>query len=298
MTGWIKLHRKLLDSPIFQNEKLFKVFAYCLMKASHKEHTQLVGRRVVHLQKGQFVFGRKRASEELRLKESTVRDYVKLLEKLGTIDIKSDNKFSVITVVNWAIYQNDEEISDSKNDKKSTTNQHQMDSKSTTNQHQINTNKNVKNEKNDKNAKNEKNVVVGDDFATIYNLYQENIEQIPSPITTEKLTQDMDHYGKELVAYAIRKAALNNSHNYKFIDYLLKDWRKRNLTTIKAVEQYEQQRQEQKEQSYKPKVTQSREKTPEWLKNRNQEKETVNDDPEFEKLRLQFQKQLESDWDD
>lgn len=298
MTGWIKLHRKLLDSPIFQNEKLFKVFAYCLMKASHKEHTQLVGRRVVHLQKGQFVFGRKRASEELRLKESTVRDYVKLLEKLGTIDIKSDNKFSVITVVNWAIYQNDEEISDSKNDKKSTTNQHQMDTKSTTNQQQINTNKNVKNEKNDKNVKNEKNVVVGDDFATIYNLYQENIEQIPSPITTEKLTQDMDHYGKELVAYAIRKAALNNSHNYKFIDYLLKDWRKRNLTTIKAVEQYEQQRQEQKEQSYKPKVTQSREKTPEWLKNRDQEKETVNDDPEFEKLRLQFQKQLESDWDD
>ena len=251
MTGWIKLHRKLLDSPIFQNEKLFKVFAYCLMKASHKEHTQLVGRRVVHLQKGQFVFGRKRASEELRLKESTVRDYVKLLEKLGTIDIKSDNKFSVITVVNWAVYQNDEEISDSKNDKKSTTNQHQMDNKSTSNQQQINTNKNVKNVENDKNEKNEKNVVVGDDFATIYNLYQENIEQIPSPITTEKLTQDMDHYGKE-----------------------------------------------QKEQSYQPKVTQSREKTPEWLKNRNQEKETVNDDPEFEKLRLQFQKQLESDWDD
>lgn len=138
MTGWIKLHRKLLDSPIFQNEKLFKVFAYCLMKASHKEHTQLVGRRVVHLQKGQFVFGRKRASEELRLKESTVRDYVKLLEKLGTIDIKSDNKFSVITVINWAVYQNDEEISDSKNDKKPTTNQHQMDNKSTTNRQQIN----------------------------------------------------------------------------------------------------------------------------------------------------------------
>ena len=51
MTGWIKLHRKILDSPIFQNEKLFKVFAYCLMKASHKEHTQLVGRRVVHLKR-------------------------------------------------------------------------------------------------------------------------------------------------------------------------------------------------------------------------------------------------------
>ena len=101
MTGWIKLHRKLLDSPIFQNEKLFKVFAYCLMKASHKDHTQLVGRRVVELEKGQFVFGRKRASEELRLKESTVRDYIKLLENLGTIVVKSDNKFSVITAFDF-----------------------------------------------------------------------------------------------------------------------------------------------------------------------------------------------------
>lgn len=295
MTGWIKLHRKLLDSPIFQNEKLFKVFAYCLMKASHKEHTQLVGRRVVHLQKGQFVFGRKRASEELRLKESTVRDYVKLLEKLGTIDIKSDNKFSVITVVNWAIYQNDEEISDSKNDNKSTTNQHQMDSKSTTNQHQINTNKNVKNVENDKNGKNEKNVVVGDDFASIYNLYQENIEQIPSPITTEKLTQDIDHYGKDLVAYAIKKAALNNSHNYKFIDYLLKDWRKRNLTTIKAVKQYEQQRQEQKEKTYKPRAVQSKEKTPDWLNDREQEQVTKVD-PKLDKDREDFLRRLEENW--
>ena len=58
-----------------------------------------------------------------------------------------------------------------------------------------------------------------------------------------------------------KKAALNNSHNYKFIDYLLKDWRKRNLTTIKAVKQYEQQRQEQKEQTYKPRVVQSKENT-------------------------------------
>ena len=295
MTGWIKLHRKILDSPIFQNEKLFKVFAYCLMKASHKEHTQLVGRRVVHLKKGQFVFGRKRASEELRLKESTIRDYVKLLENLGTIDIKSDNKFSVITVVNWSIYQTDEEISDNKYDNKSTTNQHQMDNKSTTNQHQINTNKNVKNGENDKNEKNEKNVVVGDDFASIYNLYQENIEQVPSPITTEKLTQDIDHYGKELVAYAIKKAALNNSHNYKFIDYLLKDWRKRNLTTIKAVKQYEQQRQEQKEQTYKPRVVQSKEKTPDWLNDREQEQVTKVD-PKLDKDREDFLRRLEENW--
>ena len=46
MTGWTKLSQeKLLDSPLFFPErKLFKVFAYCPMKASHIDHTQLVGK--------------------------------------------------------------------------------------------------------------------------------------------------------------------------------------------------------------------------------------------------------------
>ncbi|MDI1507133.1 DNA replication protein DnaD, partial [Staphylococcus aureus] len=75
---------------------------------------------------------------------------------LGTIVVKSDNKFSVITVVNWAIYQSMEESSDSKNDNKSTTNGQQINNKSTTNGQQINTNKNVKNGDNVKNDENEK----------------------------------------------------------------------------------------------------------------------------------------------
>ena len=42
-SGWVKLHRKLVDNPIFKNDKLFRVFMYCLLKASHKDHDQLVG---------------------------------------------------------------------------------------------------------------------------------------------------------------------------------------------------------------------------------------------------------------
>ncbi|HEJ7357176.1 TPA: DnaD domain protein, partial [Staphylococcus aureus] len=196
MTGWIKLHRKLLDSPIFQNEKLFKVFAYCLMKASHKDHTQLVGRRVVELEKGQFVFGRKRASEELRLKESTVRDYIKLLENLGTIVVKSDNKFSVITVVNWAIYQSMEENSDSKND-----------NKSTTNQQQINTNKNVKNGDNVKNGENEKKK------ATAFDFFQDNGFGFITPYNLDDLNYYLDSFendSDEIVTASLKIAKDRN----------------------------------------------------------------------------------------
>mgnify|MGYP007034115816 CR=1 FL=1 len=63
-TSYIKLFRKLLNSPIFENEKALKIWIWCLLKATHKKREQLVGQQIVNLEKGEFVFGRKQASEE------------------------------------------------------------------------------------------------------------------------------------------------------------------------------------------------------------------------------------------
>ena len=139
MHGWVKLHRCLLEKNIFQNEKMLKVFMWCLMRANHKCQTVMVGRRQVDLQPGQFITGRKKASRELDMPPSTAWEYLKLLESNKTIDIYSDSKFSVVSVVNWASYQTDNQNSDSNSD-----------SKSTANRQQIDTDKNVKNDKNDK----------------------------------------------------------------------------------------------------------------------------------------------------
>ncbi|HAR4857898.1 TPA: DnaD domain protein [Staphylococcus aureus] len=283
MTGWIKLHRKLLDSPIFQNEKLFKVFAYCLMKASHKDHTQLVGRRVVELEKGQFVFGRKRASEELRLKESTVRDYIKLLENLGTIVVKSDNKFSVITVVNWAIYQSMEENSDSKND-----------NKSTTNQQQINTNKNVKNGYNVKNGENEKKKVTAFDF------FQDNGFGFITPYNLDDLNYYLDSFendSDQIVTASLKIAKDRNKVTWGYAKSILNTWLNANLKSIEQVRAFEKQQLESKKQNYKPFVKQSKEKTPKWLTDSTRETKTPEVDENLEKDREAFIKRLNSKWE-
>jgi len=143
LSGWIKLHRCLKDKAIFDNEKLLKVFIWCLLKATHKPHEQLVGRQKVLLQPGQFITGRNKAAMELNMAPSTAWEYLKFLETNNTINIESNNKFSIVTIVNWALYQMDDEISDNKSNNK-------PDNKSTTNQQQIDTNKNEKNDKNDK----------------------------------------------------------------------------------------------------------------------------------------------------
>lgn len=127
--SWIKLYRKILKSPIWENEKALKVWIWCLVKATHEERIQLVGQQEVLLQKGQFVFGRKKASKELQMSESMVYRYMKVLEKLQMLNIKSNNKFSVVSIEKWEDYQDNKEIIDSKINNKRTTNEHKQECK-------------------------------------------------------------------------------------------------------------------------------------------------------------------------
>lgn len=117
--GWIKLYRIAMDGPIWQNKNMWRVFTWCLMKASHKGHVQMVGLTKIELEPGQFVFGREVASRETGLPPSTVWGCMQWLKSNNTINIKSDNKKSVVTLVNWAFYQSCDDESDSKANGKS-----------------------------------------------------------------------------------------------------------------------------------------------------------------------------------
>ncbi|MGN1230556.1 MAG: transcriptional regulator [Anaerotignum sp.] len=146
MDGWIKLYRKIVESPVFDNPELLKIWLWMLIKASHSEHEQLIGLQTVNLAEGQFVFGRNAASIELGMHPSKIYRLIKTLEKSGKIKVKSNNKFSVITVVNWGLYQGS-------GDAEWTTNEQRANSSRTPNEQQMNTNKNEKNEKNGKNER-------------------------------------------------------------------------------------------------------------------------------------------------
>jgi hypothetical protein len=137
MQGWIKLHRKLLASSVFQNPNILKFWVWCLLKASHAEYTTRIGLQEVALSQGQFPFGRNAASVELNMNPSTIYKYLNLLEKERLISTKRNNKFTIVTVENWVLYQGDNECEEQQNNNNVTTKEQQR-----------NTNKNVKNDKN------------------------------------------------------------------------------------------------------------------------------------------------------
>ncbi|MBN6889932.1 DnaD/phage-associated family protein [Cytobacillus horneckiae] len=256
MNGWIKLHRKLLTSKIFENEKLLKIFIYCLMKATHSDHQQIVGKQIIDLKPGEFVFGRKKAALELDMKESTVRDYIKLLKNDNVISVTPTNKFSVISIINWEVYQSKGDDSDNK----MTTTRQQNDSKMTAEGQQNDTNKNVKNVENEK----KNNTTTAENPVQLF----EQLLCRLSPIQMNSIYQWVDDFkgNEEIINAAIKLADDRNKRNFGFVEFLLKEWFNNNLMTIDRVRAYEQEKfNKNKVKQYPRKGAVRTEMLPDWF---------------------------------
>jgi len=103
--GYVKLWRKVINSRVFQNDSLLKMFIWCIVKAAHKEIWVPIstgrGTTEVCLQPGQFIFGRKTASKELRASQGSTYKRLQKLKNLQILDIQSNTHFSIISIINW-----------------------------------------------------------------------------------------------------------------------------------------------------------------------------------------------------
>ncbi|WP_438446844.1 hypothetical protein [Gorillibacterium sp. sgz5001074] len=146
MDGWICLHRKIRGNPIFNNLELFRLWLICLTEATHREHDQLVGQQMVKLMPGQFVTGRfdleKMYNDGLPKDQErsglTIWRWLQKLEKYEFLNINSNNKFTVVSILNWDKYQNPEQQ-----------NEQQLNNKRTTTEQEVNTNNNGNNDNNE-----------------------------------------------------------------------------------------------------------------------------------------------------
>ena len=107
--GYIKDWRKSLDNPLFKKPFIWHFWGYCLKKTSHKDRDIFMNGQMISIKKGQFVFGRKIASEETGLSEQQIRTCLKHLEKSKNLTIKSTNRYTIINIINWDTYQQDDE---------------------------------------------------------------------------------------------------------------------------------------------------------------------------------------------
>lgn len=132
--GYVKIYRKIQDSGLLQNGPALQLFLYLLTGATHKPCRKIVSGVVAELQAGQVVFGRIRAAKDLKLTERGVRTALKLLENIEIVTTKATSKFSVVTIINWHLYQDVDQQGDQQNDQQVTSKRPASDQQVTTRQ--------------------------------------------------------------------------------------------------------------------------------------------------------------------
>lgn len=109
-TGWLKLHRELIDKPIWVNSTLEQrtILITLLCMANFVPKKWEYAGEIFDLKEGQFVTSLPSIVAKCNSKEITtqkVRTALSRFEKLGFLTDKSTNKYRLITIVNWGLYQ-------------------------------------------------------------------------------------------------------------------------------------------------------------------------------------------------
>lgn len=147
MIGWIKLHRKLLVSDMYQDLNAVQrdVLLQCLLAANHKPKQWEWQGKIFECKAGQFITSLD-SLIKLCAKGTSIRNVrtaLVKLEKWQFLTNESTKTGRLITVINWDTYQNCDEQTDKVIDKEATKSRQSTDKEPTTN-------KNVKKDKNEK----------------------------------------------------------------------------------------------------------------------------------------------------
>jgi len=98
---WIKLHKSLLDWEWYSNSKMLHLWIHILLSAN-KADKKWQG---IEIKRGQFVTSLIKIASYLNLSIRTIRTNLLRLQKSKDIVIKTTNRYTIITIVNYSIAQ-------------------------------------------------------------------------------------------------------------------------------------------------------------------------------------------------
>lgn len=141
--GYIKLWRKIFDTGLQREHSTFIVWVWLLCNVTRKPLSYIARGEMIHLEPGEIVIGRKRIAEELSMGEQSVRTALKNLRNWENVTIRSTNRYSILKVINWDVYQEEERTTNQQSNQELTKSQPRANQELTTKQ-EVKKDKNVK----------------------------------------------------------------------------------------------------------------------------------------------------------
>lgn len=107
MEGWVKVHRNLMEHPIWMEKPFSKGQAWVdiILSANHTGRKVLIGNKMETIDSGSFVTSELKLMDRWGWSKNKVRAFLKLLENDSMIVKNSNSKRTAITLVNYGKYQ-------------------------------------------------------------------------------------------------------------------------------------------------------------------------------------------------
>jgi len=134
--GWIKLHRKILDWEWASDPIMMRVWLQLLFDANYEPKRW----KGITVDRGQLIFGRIAFAEKCGISERQIRTAMERLKSTNELTIKTTNRFSLVTITKYELYQ----FADDEATSKTTS---QMSNKRPANDQQTTTPKELKKER-------------------------------------------------------------------------------------------------------------------------------------------------------
>ncbi|AVU84830.1 DnaD domain-containing protein [Listeria monocytogenes] len=265
--GWIKLHRDLKEKPIWKSStpEQKTILVTLLMMANHKENEWEWRGKPFKAKPGEFVTSIKSITEECGkgISSQNVRTALKRFENYGFLTKESTKVSTLINVVNWGVYQELE-------NKTNTVTNKQLTNDSQTANKQLTTNKNVRTKECNKDNNN-----INNSDLNFKDFWEQNGFGMMLPTEQEKLLAWVDDFSgnREIVFKALEVTSEQgaNKRNYAYVNKILRNWEERGFKTVADVNAAEEERRKQNEQKYnkptygKYNKNQKQEVLPDWL---------------------------------
>ncbi len=105
--GWIKLHRKIWDNPLWKCEPFTRGQAWVdlILLANHSDNEIILGNQIIECKRGQVVMSLGTYSKRWKWGVKKVRLFFELLLKTGQIGHDNVQKTTRITICNYETYQ-------------------------------------------------------------------------------------------------------------------------------------------------------------------------------------------------
>ncbi len=129
--GWIKLHRKILESDIWYNQMEFRMFVFLILKCNYGENIR-IGDLII--ERGQYLTSYRKLQEHLGFIEnnglkmcslSTIKNCLNKLSKKKMINFKAVELGTLITIEKYNEYQAFFDFEDGAGNAKKTPTKHQ-----------------------------------------------------------------------------------------------------------------------------------------------------------------------------